>query len=1140
VAGDGRFAAIVERDRAVVVALPAASIVAEHAIDEDAQVAWLGTPSRLLVVTRGPGYQTGRLIEPDAPAGAATASTIRIEATMRIAATTLDHALLVGAHDVTLLRALGASLAPAYFPTRLLPTVAGPARSRFAVAINDAIEEWEPQQRHAIRRFRLRIPTHNRITALGGSDREFWFVTQATPARIDVIVLMNRGQPSVHELPEPIAAIESHPKRDLLACIGRESGRLYVVSLDGQLASGPVAVRDMDRIDSVAFCPSHTVAMVVARAGKPVKMIDLDGYPLAGQPSGSIHAAVHSNADAASASMAPATPVVPRGASPAWAAAPPTASASLIDTATPVAPIDAATHDAPIETTTPTAPVDVATPAAPTATTTPAAPVDAATPAAPTATTTPAASAVSELPAPDPASWPLRSGASELSPTTRTLDDSAYPPVAPPRPRPAPRASLQLPALGARSAAPRCSQSEYQAVLDHYRRAVVARTVCAIARDWDSGRLAFPSTNQPPHEAEVLGIAGRTSGLNTSRLSTAMETLEQATEELRIARTSLGGRLSPLDLLCREYGIDPIGEQVLLHVAAPALWGEIARLYGILANDASRATCDEHLLWRLLGDTRSRRELARALDPDAPLVRHGLVRVGERARPFQSLAADPIVVKLIGGYEVDHDEPGIDRIRSDVPLERVIAPREIIDHALAQLAAAPAGLGRLVVRGRTGSGRRTLLAALARIAGRSLAMIDVAPLVRDKRLGTLSALLQHANLRGWLPCVDGLDAISSDDMASRSAIRELIRHHHGPVAMRLLHHAQPPLDPDHVLIDLPTLSVAERAEQWRAALGDHALMVRDLDALAARFVVGTGTIRRVTALAARGAGRDTDRAVDDAMRQHLESKLGNIATRVTRLANWSQVVLPSDIQDSIIELVARIRHRRTVLDTWGFDGLMTSARGVTALFQGSPGTGKTMVAGAIAKELGLDLYRIDLSRVVSKWIGETEQNLGKVFDAAEEGQAVILFDEADSLFAKRTEVRTSVDRYANLEVNYLLQRLDSFEGVAILTTNFGTSIDPAFKRRMSVRVTFPFPDEEAREQLWRVHLPEKLPTRGKLDLEGLARRYKMSGGYIRNAALRAAFLAAEEGSPLTHEHLERAVRAEFREGGKLADSGVLE
>ncbi|HEY6037671.1 MAG TPA: ATP-binding protein, partial [Kofleriaceae bacterium] len=217
-----------------------------------------------------------------------------------------------------------------------------------------------------------------------------------------------------------------------------------------------------------------------------------------------------------------------------------------------------------------------------------------------------------------------------------------------------------------------------------------------------------------------------------------------------------------------------------------------------------------------------------------------------------------------------------------------------------------------------------------------------------------------------------------------------------------------------------------------------------------------------------------------------------------------------------------------------------SSRGLTALFQGQPGTGKTLVAGVVARELGLDLYQVDLSKVMSKWIGETERNLSTIFDAAEDGQVVLLFDEADSLFSKRTEVRSSNDRYANLEVNYLLQRLDSFEGIAMLTTNSGGSIDPAFKRRLSFRLSFPFPDEDTREQLWRAHLPPELPTAGAFTLDALARKYQLSGGYIRNACLRAAFLAAQEESVLHQQHLERAVALEFAELGKLSSGGAID
>ena len=184
--------------------------------------------------------------------------------------------------------------------------------------------------------------------------------------------------------------------------------------------------------------------------------------------------------------------------------------------------------------------------------------------------------------------------------------------------------------------------------------------------------------------------------------------------------------------------------------------------------------------------------------------------------------------------------------------------------------------------------------------------------------------------------------------------------------------------------------------------------------------------------------------------------------------------------------------------------------------------------------------RQDLARVVSKWVGETEKNLSEVFDAAEDGQVLILFDEADSLFAKRSEVKSSNDRYANLEVNYLLQRLDTFEGIAILTSNLDGSIDPAFKRRLSMRLFFPFPDEELRAKLWAAHVTTRIPTTGTLDFTALARRWALSGGYIRNSALRAAFLAAQDGTPLAQQHLERAVLLEYRELGKLADDGRMD
>ncbi|MCW5808246.1 MAG: ATP-binding protein, partial [Deltaproteobacteria bacterium] len=351
--------------------------------------------------------------------------------------------------------------------------------------------------------------------------------------------------------------------------------------------------------------------------------------------------------------------------------------------------------------------------------------------------------------------------------------------------------------------------------------------------------------------------------------------------------------------------------------------------------------------------------------------------------------------------------------------------------------------------------------------------------------------------------------------------------------------ASAPLPGGHAVIDVPMLTETQRLDVWGRALVAAGAWTRDLAALAARFRIGPGTIHRALASVPGDASAPCDDAIDGYLRQARGRLLGEHARRVDRLASWSDLVLPPDVMDSLRELVGRVRHRRTVFERWGMEAKMATSRGLTALFQGPPGTGKTLVAGAIARELGLDLYQVDLSRVMSKWIGETERNLARIFDAADDGQAILLFDEADSLFARRTEVRSSNDRYANLEVNYLLQRLDSFDGFAILTTNSGGSIDPAFKRRLSFQLSFPFPDEETRAALWRAHIPRELPRAHELTFDGLARRYQLSGGYIRNACLRAAFLAAQEERPLHQDHLERAVALEFAEQGKLSTTGAL-
>jgi len=697
---------------------------------------------------------------------------------------------------------------------------------------------------------------------------------------------------------------------------------------------------------------------------------------------------------------------------------------------------------------------------------------------------------------------------------------------------------LELRALAPLSTVAPRDREDALALLELELRTVGLWTLRAISESWDSRRIGYGNEGHHPYEHEVAALLGMNHGFAADHIAAAREHLAdhvaKLPADLRDARSSLGA-------LAAELGLSPLALDVLLVVAAPSLWSEAARLYGILANDPGRAVVDEALLEQILGEGVGRHALASELDPRAPLVRLGIIHVDARTRPFAGLTVHPIILSRLR-RELPDLGLGLTARGSDRGLEELVIGGTVVTDALAALArsSVPA---RIAVRGRPGSGRRTLLSAIAAEAHRALGIVDISLLPRrDGALaGAIAASIRAAQLAGLLPCVLGLEDIAFGERDVREAVAEVLRAHPGPLAVILPTEAAAPLDAGHVAIDLPVLAEHERLAVWKRALADAGVAVSNLDALAARYRIGPGIIHRALAALDRNVlADDATPALEGYLRQLRDARLGAHARRVERLASWDRLVLPSDVTDSLRELVGRVRHRKTVFETWGMEEAMSTSRGLTALFSGPPGTGKTLVAGVIARELGLDLYQVDLSKLMSKWLGETERNLAAIFDAAEDGQVILLFDEADSLFAKRTEVKSSNDRYANLEVNYLLQRLDAFEGIAILTTNAIKSIDPAFKRRLSFRLSFPFPDEDTREQLWRAHLPPALPIEGELALDRLAHKYQLSGGYIRNACLRAAFLAAADETALTQNHLERAVTLEFAELGKLSNSGAID
>ncbi|MEB3356883.1 MAG: ATP-binding protein [Synechococcales bacterium] len=350
---------------------------------------------------------------------------------------------------------------------------------------------------------------------------------------------------------------------------------------------------------------------------------------------------------------------------------------------------------------------------------------------------------------------------------------------------------------------------------------------------------------------------------------------------------------------------------------------------------------------------------------------------------------------------------------------------------------------------------------------------------------------------------------------------------------------QPGLGQPGSVVDVGKPTAAEQTQLWMAALeqaemngglGDrhhHAAL------LSGQFRLNAGAIHQIAASAAwagEEAGMGTPESIGDYLwhtcQIETRPQLSTLAQRLHPCATWEDIVLPDDERQILQQIADQVRHRNTVYEEWGFHRRMNRGLGISTLFVGESGTGKTMAAEVIANELRLDLYRIDLSSVVSKYIGETEKNLRRLFDAAEDGGAILFFDEADALFGKRSEVKDSHDRYANIEINYLLQRIESYRGLAILATNFKNAIDTAFLRRLRFVVQFPFPGVKERQTIWQKAFPPETPQ-ADLNFKQLA-RFNLTGGNIHNIVLNAAFLAAQAQTPVTMAQVLTATRGEFR------------
>jgi hypothetical protein len=594
----------------------------------------------------------------------------------------------------------------------------------------------------------------------------------------------------------------------------------------------------------------------------------------------------------------------------------------------------------------------------------------------------------------------------------------------------------------------------------------------------------------------------------------AGEPVEEARRRIDSCRAALASPAA-IDVLAERFGLSAFERDVLLLAAGVEMDTALAAL---CASGSSRGA------WASFGIALAMLPSPHwsALTPLRPLRRWRLVDTEDGASLVAArLRIDERVLHYLAGVN------GLDaRLR---PLLRAIPEPDVladaqratgraIVEALAARPDTPAPL--LQLWGNDAHGQRDVAAYVAAHAGLNLYALSAADIPSVPH--ELEALATLWGREVALSDAALLVEVGHEATASHGVCRFV-----GQAGGLLLTALREPLATDRddrrYRVDKPDGS--DQLALWQRVLGEGSGSVHRLADAGAAFRLSAHEVRQVGArLHAEAETGD----LAELQRRHCRELacrcLDGLAQRIAPSAGWADLVLPEAQLQALRQIASQVQHRATVCERWGFAAQSARGLGLAALFAGDSGTGKTMAAEVLAHELGLELFRIDLASVVSKYIGETEKNLARIFDAAEDGGAILLFDEADALFGKRSEVKDSHDRYANIEVSYLLQRMEAYRGLAILTTNQKAALDSAFQRRLRVIVNFPFPDANERREIWRRVFPAATPTAG-LDPAKLARLH-MSGGQIRNIAVNAAFYAAEAGDAVGMAHLLRAAHTE--------------
>jgi ATP-dependent 26S proteasome regulatory subunit len=616
------------------------------------------------------------------------------------------------------------------------------------------------------------------------------------------------------------------------------------------------------------------------------------------------------------------------------------------------------------------------------------------------------------------------------------------------------------------------------------------------------------------------------------------------------------GRELRLHTISELFGLDPFEIDILLIGLAPELDLKYEKLYSYLQNDVTKKKPTVDLALAMILPTIEEKIKSRAyFSPDAPLRKNHLVYLsGVEANASSSLISsfikvdERIISYLLGFNELDFRIRDFSYvIKSNRSFDDLILPADF-KSKLMNVASWYSGNklpSKLLFCGPPGSGKKTAAEAICREAGINLLVTDSKVLLERKSLETAYLIMREALLQNAALYLQAFDVLFEDKEQKNfpEFLIQAFKTFPGSIFLA----GKESMESDKGLMNsgffpcsFPLPSYSIRKQLWESCLIDYKLTEEvDLNALASKFKFSGGQIRDAACTACSFAGEKNPTSpalsmenLSKGCRAQSNQKLSSLAQKTNPHYTWEDIVLPKDTLEHLKEVSGFIKYKGKVHSDWGFEKKLSLGKGLNVLFSGPSGTGKTMAAEVLAREIQLDLYKIDLSCVVSKYIGETEENLKKIFEEAETSNSILFFDEADALFGKRSEVKDAHDRYANIETAYLLQKMEEHDGTVILASNFRKNMDDAFLRRLHFTIEFPLPDDKSREDIWRKTFPEETPVENDLDFAFLS-KFKIAGGNIKNIVLAASFLAAENSEAVAMEHLIRATKREFQKIGKL-------